>query len=465
MLIRHTPLAGRRAHSAVRAALAGLATFGLAFAANVHAQAMGYAAGTTGGGSRTPVAVSTPDQMRAAINAYSGSGGLVLNYTGRFNYSSITDVCAQWQKSPNVVEIKDKSDITILGAAGSSANFGIFIVGNSKNIIVRNMTIGLLPGGEGADTITVEGRGSGRIPSKIWIDHNTIFASLTKCSGAGDASFDGGIDIKRGAFNVTVSYNHIHTYQKVALNGHSDSSTEHSTARTTYYRNRFENVQSRLPLQRFGLTHMANNYFGNVSTSGINVRMGGTSLIEANHFENVANPVTSRDSSQIGYWDMRNNHVGSGITWTSPGSGGVNAANWQTTRTFPETLPYSLQIAPAAQVKCLVFNTAGANTNLATSASQCGSGSGGTAAITLGAASASNGIALNWTTANLTTATQEVYRDTDADPAGRVRVATVSSGARSHTDTSAGTGVTYHYWIKNTTSGVVTNSNAASARR
>jgi hypothetical protein len=175
--------------------------------------------------------------------------------------------------------------------------------------------------------------------------------------------------------------------------------------------------------------------------------------------------VTSRDSSQIGYWDLRNNFVGTGITWTSPGSGGVNATSWQTTRTFPEALPYSLQIAPAAQVKCLVFSTAGANTNLATSASQCGSGSGGTASITLGAASASNGIALSWTTANLTTATQEVYRDTDADPAGRVRVATVSSSARSHTDTSAGTGATYYYWIKNTTSGVVTNSNAASARR
>ena len=66
MLIRHTPLTRRRAHPAVRAALAGLATLGLAFAANVHAQAMGYAAGATGGGSRTPVAVSTPDQMRAA---------------------------------------------------------------------------------------------------------------------------------------------------------------------------------------------------------------------------------------------------------------------------------------------------------------------------------------------------------------------------------------------------------------
>lgn len=336
-----------------------------------RAQAMGYAAGATGGGSRTAVSVDTPEKMRAAIDAYSGSGGLVLKYTGRFDFRTITDVCAQWKKAANIVEIKDKSDITILGASGSAANFGIAIVGDAKNVIVRNMTIGLLPGGEAADSISVEGRGTGRIPSKIWIDHNTIFASLTHCPGAGDASFDGGIDVKRGAHHVTVSYNYIHDYQKVSLNGHSDNAPEHAAARTTYYRNRFENVQSRLPLQRFGLTHIANNYYGGVSASAINVRMGGVSLVQANYFENVANPVTSRDSAQIGYWDIRNNFVGGGITWTDGSSGTVNATSWQTTRTYPEALPYTLSIAPAAQVKCLVLATAGAATNLATSASQC----------------------------------------------------------------------------------------------
>ncbi|WP_327205534.1 hypothetical protein [Xanthomonas phaseoli] len=57
-------------------------------------------------------------------------------------------------------------------------------------------------GGEDADSISLEGNSSGE-PSKIWIDHNTIFASLTKCSGAGDASFDGGIDMKKGVHHVT----------------------------------------------------------------------------------------------------------------------------------------------------------------------------------------------------------------------------------------------------------------------
>lgn len=326
---------------------------------------IGYGAATTGGGSKTAVNVASMSEMQTAIDNYSGSGGLVLNYTGKFDFSTITDVCAQWQKAAQTVEIKKKSDITIKGAAGSSANFGIHIAGPSTNIIIQNMTIGLLPGGEAADSISIEGMSSG-VPSNIWVDHNTIFASLTSCTGAGDASFDGGIDLKKGAHHVTISYNYVHDYQKVSLNGYSDSDTANAAARTTYHHNRFENVKSRLPLQRFGLSHIYNNYFNNILTSGINVRMGGVSLIESNYFENVQNPVTSRDSSAIGYWDLRNNYVGSGITWTTPTSTPyVNAINWTTTKAYPEALGYTYTVTPAATVKAKVIATAGAGTNLA----------------------------------------------------------------------------------------------------
>ncbi|WP_018606875.1 pectate lyase family protein [Uliginosibacterium gangwonense] len=326
---------------------------------------VGYGAATTGGGSKTAVNVATMAEMQAAIDSYSGSGGLVLNYTGKFDFSTITDVCAQWKKTAQTVEIKKKNDITIKGANGSSANFGIHIAGPSTNIIVQNMTIGLLPGGEAADSISIEGMSSG-VPSNIWIDHNTIFASLTMCSGAGDASFDGGIDLKKGAHHITISYNYVHDYQKVSLNGYSDKDTANDAARTTYHHNRFEEVKSRLPLQRFGLSHIYNNYFNNVHTSGINVRMGGVSLIESNYFENVQDPVTSRDSSAIGYWDLRNNYVGSGITWTVPTSTPyVNAVNWTTTKTYPEALGYTYTVTPAATVKAKVIATAGAGTNLA----------------------------------------------------------------------------------------------------
>ncbi|CEJ46190.1 Pectate lyase 2 (fragment) [Xanthomonas citri pv. bilvae] len=240
------------------------------------------------------------------------------------------------------------------------------VVGDAHNVIVQNMTIGLLQGGEDADSISLEGNSSGE-PSKIWIDHNTIFASLTKCSGAGDASFDGGIDMKKGVHHVTVSYNYVYNYQKVALNGYSDSDTKNSAARTTYHHNRFENVESRLPLQRRGLSHVYNNYFNNVFTSGINVRMGGVAKIESNYFENIKNPVTSRDSSEIGYWDLINNYVGSGITWSTPDGSKpyANATNWVSSKVFPESLGYIYTVTPAAQVKAKVIATAGAGKNLA----------------------------------------------------------------------------------------------------
>lgn len=328
----------------------------------VAASAVGYGAATTGGGSKAAVTVSTMAAMQSAIDAYDGTSGLVLRYTGVFNFGTITDVCAQWKKAAQIVQIKKKNNITIIGANGASANFGIHIAGPSSNVIVRNITFGLLPGGSDADSISIEGMSSG-VPSNIWIDHNTIFASLTECPGAGDSSFDGGIDTKKGAHHITISYNYIHDYQKVALNGFSDSDTINNNARTTYHHNRFENVKSRLPLQRFGLTHVYNNYFHNVSTSGINVRMGGLSLIESNVFETVKNPVTSRDSSAIGFWDLRNN-LTSGITWDAGSSGTVNATNFTTTRAFGST-GYSYTLTPVASVKTNVIATAGAGTNLA----------------------------------------------------------------------------------------------------
>ncbi|MFZ6765861.1 pectate lyase family protein [Undibacterium sp. Di26W] len=339
---------------------------GIAAGAHAIAGPVGYGAATTGGGNKTPIVVATMAAMQAEIDKYSGSGGLVLSYTGKFNYATITDVCAQWKKPAQIVEIKNKSDVTIKGTGDSSANFGIHVVGDAHNVIIQNMTIGLLQGGEAADSISIEGNSTGK-PSNVWIDHNTIFASLTMCSGAGDASFDGGIDMKKGANNITVSYNYVYDYQKVALNGYSDSDTLNAGSRTTYHNNRFENVKSRLPLLRYGKAHLFNNYFGNVHTSGINPRMGAQVLVESNYFENVANPVTSRDSSALGYWELKNNFVGSGITWTVPDSTSkpyANATDWTTTKAYGAT-GYSYNAAAAAGVKAKAIATAGARTNLA----------------------------------------------------------------------------------------------------
>lgn len=331
---------------------------------------VGYGQATTGGGSASPKSVSTLAALQAEIDSYSGTGGLVLQYTGKFNFASISDPCTQHTLPAQILEIKRKSNITILGADGSAANFGIHIASTSSNIIIRNMTFGLLPGADYSDAINVEGMSDG-VPTNIWIDHNELFSSMVECAGAGDTAFDGLIDFKKGADNATVSYNYLHDHQKATLNGFTDDDTQ--VRHITYHHNVFENVGSRTPLQRTGYSHVVNNYFNQIMTSGINVRMNGYSLIESNYFENAKNPVTSRDSPTLGYWELRNNNVTSSadfatymITWSTSDSTLKNASDWTTTKAYPVALGYSYTVNPVACLKTTLKSVAGAGKGLAT---------------------------------------------------------------------------------------------------
>ena len=333
----------------------------------------GYGQATTGGGKTNAVTVATFAAVQAAIDGYSGTGGLVLEYTGKFDFTSIKDPCVQHNLPAQTVEIKSKSDITIRGAAGSGANFGFHIAAAASNVIIRNMTIGLLPGGSDSDIISIEGM-SGGMPKNIWIDHNELFSSLAVCAGAGDTAFDGMLDVKKGADMITVSYNYLHDHHKVALNGFTDD--DDAVRHITFHHNLFENIGSRVPLQRHGYAHVSNNYFSKVQASGINVRMGGYALVEANYFEYVKNPVTARDSSEVGFWDLRNNNLASaadvapgnkfGITWDNGNSGTVNATAWTTTAAFPVALGYTLTAQPAQCVRDGLRAAAGSNKSLVT---------------------------------------------------------------------------------------------------
>ncbi len=360
-------------NSAVGGAVAGGTAGTKASPGSPEMSATGYGKSATGGGNVTAKECANLTALQQAVDNYSGTAGLVLRYTGSFNFASISDPCTQHSLGAQILEIKNTSNVTVLGADGSSANFGIRIVGASSNIIVRNMTIGLTPGGDSSDMISIEGNSTGA-PSNVWVDHNTLFSSMVECDGAGDTEFDGMIDIKKGADNITVSYNYMHDHHKVSLNGHTDDTP--TNQHVTYHHNLFENVGSRTPLQRFGYSHIFNNYFYKVLVSAINVRMGGCSLVEANYFENVANPVTARDSTEIGYWELRNNNLSSaadvstgnsfGITWTSGDSGTVNATDWTTTKSYPISLGYSYTPQAFACVHDGLRAVAGAGKGLAT---------------------------------------------------------------------------------------------------
>ncbi|PWC16613.1 pectate lyase [Brenneria roseae subsp. roseae] len=298
-----------------------------------------------------------------------GAYPLVITYNG--NEDSLikaaeANVCGQWQKPARGVQIKEfTKGITLLGTNGSSANFGIWIV-NSSDVVVRNMRFGYMPGGpEDGDALRVDNS------PNVWIDHNEIFAKNFECAGTpdGDTTFESAVDIKKGATNVTVSYNYIHGIKKVGLSGSSSSDTGRNL---TYHHNIYSDVNARLPLQRGGQVHAYNNLYTGITSSGLNVRQNGIALIERNWFENAKNPVTSRyDGSNFGTWDLRNNNITKpadfttyNITWDKDSSPYVNAEDWKSTGTFP-AVPYSYSPVTAQCVKDKLANYAGVGKNLA----------------------------------------------------------------------------------------------------
>ncbi|WP_159023904.1 right-handed parallel beta-helix repeat-containing protein [Formosa sp. L2A11] len=83
--------------------------------------------------------------------------------------------------------------------------------------------------------------------------------------------------------------------------------------------------------------------------------------------------------------------------------------------------------------------------------------------VTLQAYSGDNSVLLQWELKDITLGDQDIFRDTDSDPSGRVSIANNVEGD-SYTDTTAETGVEYWYWVKATdVSGVSTNSEPVSA--
>ena len=119
----------------------------------------------------------------------------------------------------------------------------------------------------------------------IWIHKNTF-----------DTTGDSAFDVKVGAYDVTMSFNKVLNVKRAALHGSSDSRPINAQIRTTMHHNAFVttdadysnlgNTGRRLPLIRFGTSHMFNNLFVNYRKDVVSVRKGATLSYEDNAFVN-----------------------------------------------------------------------------------------------------------------------------------------------------------------------------------
>lgn len=309
-----------------------------------RATPQGYASlngGTTGGSgsNAVTVTVSTGSQLQQALNNRDLNRPLTIRVDGtitRANSGSLTKF-----------DIKDMNNVTIIGVGNRGILDGIGIkIWRSNNVIIRNLTIRYVNVGD-KDAISIEGPAS-----RIWIDHNDLYNTLNSSKDFYDELVSG----KKEVDNVTISYNKLHDSWKTSLWGNNDS--DNFNRRITFHHNHWYNVNSRLPLFRYGQAHIFNNLYQNILESGINSRMGATIRIENNVFENTKNPIVSLFSSAVGYWDIRNNQLTSTV-WENSPDGVIAGPSLNSTGVL--NLPYSFTQLPTNQVKAHVLANAGVN--------------------------------------------------------------------------------------------------------
>ncbi|UTF60392.1 polysaccharide lyase family 1 protein [Gilvimarinus sp. DA14] len=285
--------------------------------------------GTTGGEGGSSVTVTTGVELAQAL-ASKGADPLTILVDG-----TITPDNSNTDK----FDVKNMSDVSIIGVGDNALLDGIGIkISDASNIIIRNLTIRFVDIGE-KDGIGLEGPAN-----NIWIDHNEIYNTLDSDKDYYDELVSG----KRDVDNVTISYNYLHDSWKTSLWGSSDSDNAHR--RITFYANYWENASSRMPLFRFGESHILNNYYKDVDSTAVNSRMGANIRVEGTVFENVQNPIVSFYSEEVGYWDLADN-IYTNISWSNPSGGDIIAGpGTDLESTVSYTPEYEYSAMPAAEV-------------------------------------------------------------------------------------------------------------------
>lgn len=219
--------------------------------------------GTTGGGDGAIVRVSS----KAELQKYAGAEApYTILVEGRLSASGM-------------VEVTSNKSIIGTGSGAILDGFGIDIR-NSKNIVIRNLTIRKA----GPDAIAM------RNTHHVWIDHCDL-----------SASSDGLLDFTHGSDYLTVSWCIFHDHDKAALvNGGTQEFDDVGKSKATYHHNWFYNTVQRNPRMGYGLGHVFNNYYNEISSYCIGYHTGASILIENNYFQDSNTPLNQMYSSVPG---------------------------------------------------------------------------------------------------------------------------------------------------------------------
>lgn len=319
--------------------------------------------GTTGGEGGPVVYATTGTEIHEAMcNRATSDSPVIIHVEGVINHDNtggVSGACGAGD-ADDVIEIKNVSNVSIIGVGGGALfdEIGIHIRSASnivlRNLHVRNVKKSGSPLSNGGDAIGMEAD-----VSNVWVDHVTLEAS-----GGESEGFDALFDMKDNTQYVTLSYSRLLNSGRGGLVGSSDSDDLNDFI--TYHHNWYQNIDSRTPLLRHAEAHSYNNYFNGINETGINSRMGALIRIENNHFKNSSNPILSKDSSAIGFWDVRNN-LFENVDWNASTCNGeapgtcliaFNGTDVPSTTTYDP--PYAYTLDDAEDVEEIVTACAGA---------------------------------------------------------------------------------------------------------
>ncbi|WP_344103005.1 hypothetical protein [Myceligenerans crystallogenes] len=334
-----------------------------------EAQAVGNATGfatqnggTTGGAGGATVKATSGTQIHQALcSRASSSTPITIQVEGTINHGNTSDVDGNsCNTTSGVIELRDISNVTILGVGGGAVfdQIGIHIR-EAENIIIQNVTVRNVkksgsPTSNGGDAIGMESN-----VSNVWVDHVDLIAS-----GGESEGYDGLFDMKAGTKYVTLSYSTLSNSGRGGLVGSGDSDT--SNGPITFHHNLYRNIDSRAPLLRAATAHTYNNHFNGINESGINSRLGAKVKVENNYFQNALNPLGTFYTDARGYWEVSGN-IWDNVTWgTEDYPAGPNP-----TSTTTVSIPYSYSMDRAECIPALLAKTAGSHTNLAVSDGSC----------------------------------------------------------------------------------------------